>query len=80
MRQPLNLPALGESDALLRQLVQTLSQNPTLSRLLATPQLVRGATLAVVQVGDGRTPVDPRSCASALESKATLAAVTATRQ
>lgn len=57
VRQALDLPALQESDSLLRSLVQALSQHPTLARLLATDGLVRSATLAVVQIGDGRTPV-----------------------
>jgi Protein of unknown function (DUF3014) len=57
-RQLLNLPALGESDTLLRTLVSTLSDHPWLARLLATKGLVRGATMAVVQIGDGRTPSD----------------------
>ncbi|MEO7191980.1 MAG: DUF3014 domain-containing protein [Vicinamibacterales bacterium] len=58
-RQPIDLPSLNESDSLLRSLVGTLSRNPTLARLLATPGLVRGLTLSLVQIGDGRTPVQP---------------------
>lgn len=58
-RQPMDLPSLDASDTLLRDLVAMLSQNPQLARLLATPSLVRGATSAVVQIGDGRTPVAP---------------------
>src|SRR5690606_7540659 len=58
-RQPIDLPALAESDALIRSLVSALSQHPTLARLLATRDIVRGSTLAVVQIGDGRTPFQP---------------------
>ncbi len=58
-RQPIDLPALSASDALLRSLVGTLSQHPTLARFLATDGIVRGAALAVVQIGDGRTPSAP---------------------
>jgi hypothetical protein len=58
-RQPINLPALDASDTLLRDLVSALSHHPTLARFLATPGLVRAATLAVVQIGDGRTPAVP---------------------
>jgi hypothetical protein len=58
-RQMIDLPPLQESDALLRQLVSTLSQHPLLARLLATPALVESATLTVVQIGDGRTPATP---------------------
>jgi len=36
-----------------------LSPHPTLARLLATPGLVRGATLTVVQIGEGRSPAAP---------------------
>jgi hypothetical protein len=58
VRQPMNLPSLAESDGFIRELVSTLSKNPNLARLLATPSLVRGVTVGVMQVGDGRTPVD----------------------
>jgi hypothetical protein len=58
-RQPIDLPPLAESDSLLRSLVATLSQHPTLARFLTTDGLARATTLAVVQVGDGRTPDRP---------------------
>jgi DUF3014 family protein len=54
-----DLPALDESDTYLRDTVAALSRNPELARLLATRGLVRGATLAVVQIGDGKTPASP---------------------
>jgi hypothetical protein len=57
-RQPLNLPNLNDSDAFIRDLVSTLSNHPTLARLLATPSLVRATTAGVIQIGDGRTPVE----------------------
>jgi hypothetical protein len=57
--QPLELPSLMDSDSLLRELVAKLSQHPLVTRLLATPGVVRGATLAVVQIGDGKTPAVP---------------------
>jgi hypothetical protein len=57
--QDLTLPALDESDAFLRELVSVLSQHPLLARLLATEDLVRSGTLAVVQIGDGKTPATP---------------------
>lgn len=57
-RQPLDLPSLDTSDHFIAGLVSALSQNPTLARLLATPSLVRGTTLAVVQIGQGRTPAE----------------------
>ena len=58
-RQVLDLPSLADSDGFLQALVSTLSQNPTLARFLATKGLVRASTLAVVQIGDGRTPATP---------------------
>lgn len=57
-RQALDLPSLADSDALIRQLVTTLSDHPWLARFLVTKGLVRAGTLAVVQIGDGRTPAD----------------------
>jgi hypothetical protein len=57
--QPMQLPPLNASDAMLRELFATLSAHPLLSRLLAQPDLVRAAVLAVVQIGDGKTPVVP---------------------
>jgi hypothetical protein len=57
--EPMPLPPLEESDSFLRSLVSALSEHPTLARLLATKGLVRGATLAVVQIGDGKTPATP---------------------
>jgi hypothetical protein len=58
-RQSIDLPPLDDSDTVLRGLVSSLSKHPTLARLLATSGLARGATMAVVQIGDGRTPVEP---------------------
>ena len=53
------LPPLAESDTYLRDLISALSQHPVLAKLLATKGLVRGATLAVIQIGDGKTPASP---------------------
>jgi hypothetical protein len=58
-RQPLELTPLAVSDEMLRELVRQLSRDPLLARLLATRELVRNMTLAVVQIGDGRTPAAP---------------------
>lgn len=57
--QPFQLPPLSMSDALLREMVLQLSQQPMLARFLATRGLVRSVTLAIVQIGDGRTPAQP---------------------
>ena len=58
-RQALELPSLVNSDAMLREFVSQLSRHPLLARFLATKDLVRGVTLAIVQIGDGRTPAAP---------------------
>lgn len=58
-RQPLELPTLLDSDAMLRDLVISLSREPLLARALAPKGIIRAATLAVVQIGDGKTPVVP---------------------
>src|SRR6186997_2838512 len=57
-RQPMELPGLDVSDVPMREMVAVLSRNPLLARLLATPEIVRNAVLAVEQIGDGRTPAD----------------------
>ena len=58
-REPLDLPTLDDSDTFMRDLVATLSRHPLLTRLLATPAVVRGGVLAVIQIGDGKTPAVP---------------------
>lgn len=58
-RQPLELPALSASDALMRETVATLSRHPQLARFLATSQLISAAVLTVEQIGDGKTPAVP---------------------
>lgn len=58
-RQPLELPTLPNSDSMLRELVASLSKEPLLARALAPRGIIRAATLAVVQIGDGKTPVVP---------------------
>jgi hypothetical protein len=58
-RQPMELPGVDASDALLRELVSVLSKHPQLARLLATDGLVRRVVLAVDQMADGRTPAAP---------------------
>jgi hypothetical protein len=58
-RQSIDLPSLDQSDTWLRDLVGALSAHPTLARFLATPAVIRGSTLAIVQIGDGKTPSVP---------------------
>jgi hypothetical protein len=58
-RQPLELPGLADSDGLMRELAATLSRHALLARLVAPRGVVRTAALAVIQVGDGKTPAQP---------------------
>jgi len=58
-RQPIELPGLDGSDTFFRDLVGVLSRNALLARAMATDGLVRRVVLAVVQIGDGRTPSVP---------------------
>jgi hypothetical protein len=58
-RQPMEIPSLDLSDAVVREAVSQLSRSPLLERLLATKDIVRNATLVVEQIGDGKTPALP---------------------
>jgi hypothetical protein len=58
-RQPMDLPTLDSSDVIFRDAVAVLSKNPMLTRLVATDGLIRNTALAVVQIGDGKTPAVP---------------------
>ncbi len=60
-KQLMELPPLADSDPVLRGLFATLSKHPLLARVVAQRGIVRAATLAVVQIGDGKTPVLPLS-------------------
>jgi len=53
---PVSLPALDESDALVRQLAASLSSHPELARWLARTALVRALTVVVLNIADGETP------------------------
>jgi len=59
LRQDIDLPALDASDDALRQMIAKLSQHPLLARFMMTPSIARSAVLAVVQIGDGKTPAVP---------------------
>lgn len=54
--EAIELPPLGESDALVRQLVGRLSSHPRVAQWLATDQLVRNFTVVVANIANGRTP------------------------
>ncbi len=57
--EPMQLPPLADSDLMLRELGATLSRHPLLARVTGLRGVVRGAVLAVVQIGDGKTPSIP---------------------
>ena len=50
---PVDLPALGESDAFVRDAAKGLSSHPQLGAWLAAPDLVRTLTVVVQNVADG---------------------------
>ncbi len=53
---PIELPPLGESDALIRSLVERLSSHPRVAAWLATGGLIRNFTVAVINTAEGKTP------------------------
>jgi hypothetical protein len=54
--EAVTVPPLDESDPVVRTLAQMLSENPTFLAWLASDDLIRTFTLAVVKVADGDTP------------------------
>jgi len=52
----LELPPIGESDALVRELASALSSNPDLTAVLVPDHLVRRFTAAVVNIAQGESP------------------------
>jgi hypothetical protein len=54
--ESISLPPLGDTDALVRQLVGRLSSHPQVANWLATDQLIRNFTVVVTQISNGRTP------------------------
>jgi hypothetical protein len=54
--EPITLPALDASDALVRTLVRALSQNPAVAAWLTTNGLIRSFTVTVGNIADGATP------------------------
>lgn len=52
----IELPPLTQTDALVRQLVSTLSSHPTIATWLTTNDLLRGFTVAVENIATGATP------------------------
>jgi hypothetical protein len=54
--EPVPIPPLDESDATVRTLVRSLSENPSILAWLSTPGLIRNFTLVVQNIADGATP------------------------
>jgi len=54
--EAVELPPLGQSDTLVRDLVGRLSRHPRVAQWLATPQLVRNFTVIVANIANGRSP------------------------
>src|SRR5262245_22726191 len=53
---PIDLPLLDKTDALVRELVGKLSSHPQVAAWLATDDLIRRFTVAVLNVAEGNTP------------------------
>jgi hypothetical protein len=54
--EDIELPPLGESDALVRELLSRLSSHPRVAAWLATDGLIRNFTVVVTNVANGRSP------------------------
>lgn len=54
--EPIALPPLDESDALVRSLVRALSSHPRVAAWLTTNGLIRNFTAVVENISNGRTP------------------------
>jgi len=55
--EEIDLPELGQTDPIVRQLVSSLSSHPRVAAWLTTDQLIRNFTVVVVNIADGRSPV-----------------------
>lgn len=54
--EPIALPPLDESDALVRTLVRALSTHPAVTAWLTTSGLIRNFTVVIANIADGATP------------------------
>jgi hypothetical protein len=54
--EPIAVPPLDESDAVVRQLVRALSDSPAIVAWLATDGLIRNFTVVVTNIAEGVTP------------------------
>jgi len=55
---PVELPPLDETDAVVRELVRTLSSHPRIAAWLTTNGLIRNFTVVVDNIAAGRTPAN----------------------
>src|SRR5262245_47801130 len=54
--EPIDLPPLDQSDAIVRTLVQRLSSHPAVAAWLTTDGLIRNLTVSIANVAEGETP------------------------
>ena len=54
--QPIDLPPLDQSDAVVRRLVEAVSRHPAVIAWLSTQNLIRTFTVAMLNVADGTSP------------------------
>ena len=54
--EEIDLPPLGETDSVVRQLVSALSSHPRVAAWLTTDQLIRNFSVVVVNISNGRSP------------------------
>ena len=54
--EPIRIPPLDASDALVRTLVRTLSESPAVTAWLTTDDLIRNFTVVVANIANGVTP------------------------
>lgn len=54
--EAIDLPALADTDPIVRELVGRLSSHPKVAAWLATDQLLRNFTVVIINIGDGRSP------------------------
>ena len=54
--EDIDLPELGETDAIVRQLVGALSSHPKVAAWLTTDQLIRNFAVVVVNISTGQSP------------------------
>ncbi len=54
--QPVDVPPLGESDPVVRELVRQISSHPTIAAWLATDGLIRHFTVDIANIVEGKTP------------------------